>query len=140
VYAAHRAAFEQSFLPGVGPFICTWKVAVTLAPNAPGHSLQELRYWLKLDVDRAIADRAHRAGPDAYVCAALLLRMLASGKMTVEQMIELSAGPVVLPKLHFGKHAGVPVREVPRDYWQWCLRQEMDADVLHTARVIIDGG
>lgn len=135
MYAAHFADFEKSFLKDIGPWICTWKVAVTLAPNAPSHGLQALRYWLGVDVDRNIANEAHRAGPDAYVCAALLARMLNSGKMTPEDMVTLSAGPVVLPHLSFGKHAKVPMEEVPTDYLDWMVKQrDMDANALHTAR------
>jgi exodeoxyribonuclease X len=134
VFAAHRAEFEATFLKSA-PWICTWKVAVTLAPNAPGHKLQELRYWLGLEVDRAEADKPHRAGPDAYVCAALLARMLNSRKMTVEEMVTLSAGPVVLPFLTFGKHAMKPIQEIPTDYLDWMAKQrDMDVNALHTAR------
>jgi exodeoxyribonuclease X len=149
-YAAHFASFEASFLPDLKPLICTWKVGVTLAPNAPGHKLQELRYWLRLDVDRALADQAHRAGPDAYVCAAFLARMLNSGKMGFRDMATLSGGPVVLPYLTFGMHAMKPVHgwtgdpegswsyDVPSDYFEWMLKQkDMDPNALHTAREVL---
>lgn len=134
-YAAHVADFERMFLIEVKPWICTWKVAVTLAPNAPSHGLQALRYWLELIVDRDAANPPHRAGPDAYVAAALLARMLNSGKMTVDEMVTLSSGPVVLPHLSFGKHAKTPMAEVPTDYLDWMVKQrDMDVNAIHTAR------
>ena len=133
VFAAHNAEFEQHFFAGGSvPWICTWKVAVRLAPSAPSHGNQVLRYWLKLAVDQALAQPAHRAGPDAYVTAHLLARMLK--KMNAPEMISISAEPALLPRLNFGKHAKVPIEDVPDDYLEWCLRQDMDANVKHTAR------
>lgn len=132
VLAAHRCEFERHFFDGSKPWVCTWKVAIRLAPRAPGHSNQILRYWLKLAVDAALASPPHRAGPDAYVTAHLLARMLA--KLSVEEMVALTAEPALLPYFAFGKHAMRPIEEVPDDYLDWCLRQDMDADVKHTCR------
>lgn len=132
-YAAHNAAFEAMFLK-LDPLICTWRTAIHMARSAPGHKLQELRYWLKLDVDREVADKGHRAGPDAYVCAALLTRMLNAGKMSVREMIVASGKPVDLPRFHFGMHANKPVEEIPDGYLEWCMKQgDMDPDVKFTA-------
>lgn len=133
VFAAHRCEFERQFFGGGDvPWICTWKIAIKLAPRAPGHGNQVLRYWLKLAVDPALALPPHRAGPDAYVTAHLLARMLA--KLGPEEMVAITAQPAVLPYLTFGKHAMKPIEEVPDDYLEWCLKQDMDADVKHTAR------
>lgn len=133
VFVAHNAAFEKQFF-GCGdvPWICTYKVALRLAPKAPGHSNQVLRYWLKLDVNREWAQPSHRAGPDAYVTAHLLARMVK--KMTIEEMITISSQPALLPRLPFGKHSKLPIEEVPQDYLEWCLKQDFDADVKHTVR------
>lgn len=134
VFAAHRAKFEQLFITAPLNWICTWKVAVTLAPNAPAHNLQTLRYWLNLAVDRDDAEPPHRAGPDSYICAHLVARMMA--KLTVTEMVRISSGPVILPKLHFGMHVGKPIAEVPESYWDWVLGPKGitdDEDVRHTA-------
>jgi len=135
IYCAHNASFERKFIQTgeTEKWICTYKVAVTLAPNAPSHNLQALRYWSKLKVDRDLASPPHRAGPDAYVCAHLLMRFLA--KKTIEEMVAISAVPLLLPKLHFGKHAGKPCSEVPADYWDWVLKNITDdEDVQYTAK------
>lgn len=132
-YVAHRAKFEQAVLPlGDVRWVCSWKIAVTLAPNAPSHSLQALRYFLKLDVDRELASPPHRAGPDTYVTAALIARALL--KMTPEQMVEISAGPILLPKWAFGKFMGRPFEDADNGYLEWVLKNITDdPDVLHTA-------
>ena len=134
VYVSHRASFERAFIPDNGrPWICTWKVAIKFAPKAPGHSNQILRYWLKLDVNRDKALPPHRAGPDAYVTAHLLLRML--GKLTVEEMIEITAQPAILPYFVFGKHAMQQIETIPSGYLEWIIKQEqMDPDAQYTAR------
>lgn len=133
VFCAHRASFEQQFFAGGDvPWICTWKVAVRHAPRAPGHSNQLLRYWLKLQLNPTLAMPPHRAGPDAYVTAHILARML--GKISLDEMIALSREPAILPYFIFGKHAMKPIEEVPADYLDWCLQQDMDADVKHTCR------
>lgn len=133
-YIAHRAKFEQAVLPlGDVKWICSWKIAITLAPNAPSHSLQALRYFLKLDVDRNLASPPHRAGADTYVTAALIARALT--KMTPEQMVEISAGPILLPKWSFGKFMGQPFEVADSGYLEWVLKNiKDDEDVCHSAR------
>lgn len=137
-YVAHRAKFEQAVLPlGDVRWICSWKVAITLAPGAPSHSLQALRYFLKLDVDRKLASPPHNAGPDTYVTAALIVRALA--KMTPEQMVEISKGPIILPKWSFGKFMGQPFESADTGYLEWVLKNITDdEDVLHTAKTELD--
>ena len=141
VFVAHYADHELKALGGSRGFrwIDTWKVAIHLAPKAPSWSLRVLQYWLDLDIDRKFALPAHRAGPDAYVCAALMLRMLA--KLSVEEMVEISAGPIFLPRLGFGKHAKLPIEEVPTGYLDWMLKQrtpdggfEFDNNKIYTAQ------
>lgn len=136
VLCAHNARFEQKFITTPAPWICTYKVGVMLAPMAPAYKLQVLRYWLKLDVDPDLARDPHRAGCDAYIAAVLMKRMLA--KMTIAEMVDLSARPIILPKLHFGKHEGEPVDQVPSHYWRWILDEEkhdpFDEDTVATAR------
>lgn len=131
VLVAHNAKYEQQYIKTSIPWICTYRVAAYHASGAPSHSLQVLRYWLKLDVDRDLAAPPHRASPDAYVTAALLARMLA--KISIKEMIDISSRPVLLSKFRFGKHANVPLGEVPKDYLRWMLKQDFDEDVLYTA-------
>lgn len=66
IVVAHNNRFEQQFIKTEKPWIDTYRVALFHAPHAPGHSLQVLRYWLKLAVDPVLASPPHRAAPDAY--------------------------------------------------------------------------
>jgi exodeoxyribonuclease X len=128
---AHNNRFEQKFFTVPAPWIDTYRVALHLAPQAPEHKLQTLRYWLKLDADKDRASPPHRAGPDTYVTALLVQRMLA--KLSVTQMIEISSRPAILPKLTFGVMK--PLEEVPSSYLHWLLDNITDdEDVIATAR------
>jgi exodeoxyribonuclease X len=137
VFAAHNADYDRDLVGRPDhAWIDTYKVAVHLAPMAPSFKLQALRYWLKLDLDVTLAFPAHRAGPDAYVTAKLLLRMLA--KLSVGEMIDISNQPAFLPRFGFGKHRNVPIAEVPSGYLKWILDTDkpsemFDDNVIHTA-------
>jgi exodeoxyribonuclease X len=133
VFAAHNCEFERAFFGGgLIAWICTLKVARRLWPECPSHSNQCLRYWLELQVDGQLATPPHRAAPDAYVTALILQRALEQA--TVEQMIEWTTQPSLLPRVEFGKHRGQPWKDLPTDYLDWIVRKsELDADVKFTA-------
>ncbi len=107
--AAHRAAFEQRWCKPVLArpvrWICTYKCALRLWPEAPTHSNQGLRYWRRPEgLDRATGLPAHRAGPDAYVSAFHLRDMLALAD--VAQLLAWSDEPALLVKVPFGPWRG----------------------------------
>ena len=138
-FAAHNASFESRFvgagLIGGKPFICTHKAALRLWPEAPGHSNQALRYWLKLPVDRERATPAHRALPDAYVTAHILREMLS--RASVDQLVSWSQEPALLPNVLFGKHRGMKWIDVPDEYLVWIISKgDFNEDVMHTVQTI----
>lgn len=137
VLVAHNARFERQWLTpevtGEVHWICTYKCALTVWPEAPAHTNGTLRYWLNPPgLDRSKADPAHRAGPDAYVTAFLLRELLA--RTTLDDLVLISSRPALLPRCTFGKHRGTAWADVPADYLRWVTGQQMDEDVLHTAR------
>lgn len=130
---AHSCAFERQFVTeattGAIPWICTYKVAMHVWPDAPRHSNQVLRYWRNLVLDNALAMPPHRAGPDAWVTAHLLADL--AQYATFDQMVAWTNEPRPMPKLTFGKHRGQTWGEVPTDYLQWMQRQtDMDTDTV----------
>lgn len=135
-FAAHGADFEQKFFTPTAPMICTYKVAVRLWPDAPAHGLQFLRYHLPLVVDRNLATPPHRAGPDAYLCAALMQAILDhSAAPSLEEMVRWSSGPALLPRVTFGKHYGKKWEELPTDYLEWIVyKSDMERDVMANAK------
>jgi exodeoxyribonuclease X len=130
---AHSCAFERLFVTeattGPTPWICTYKVAMHVWPDAPRHSNQVLRYWRNLALDPALAMPPHRAGPDAWVTAHLVADLAQFASL--EQMVAWTKEPRPMPKLTFGKHRGQTWAQVPIDYLQWMQRQtDMDADTV----------
>ena len=137
VMVAHAANFERGFIADTAhgglPWVCTVRSAKAVWPQAPGHSNQVLRYWRQLRLDPALANPAHRAGPDAWVTAHLLIDLLKEA--TVEQMIQWTREPRRLDKIPFGKHRGSRWTDAPADYLRWMAGQsDMDADVVAAAR------
>jgi exodeoxyribonuclease X len=137
-FCAHYAAHEKKhFTGGTKPWICTMKLARRLFPDAPSHSLQVLRYALDLRVIATLASPTHRAGPDAYVTAELLARIMRDPKVTYENAIKASMLPSKLPRVPFGKHVGLSWADVPADYLDWLLKKkkDFDADLIYTVEV-----
>ena len=132
VYVAHHAEFERSFLGELASasWICTAKAARRAWPQAPGFSNQVLRYWLELELDPDLGLPAHRAGPDAYVTAHILLQLLQTE--TISDLVAWTTQPDVV---RFGRHRGRGWAELPSDYLRWIVEEsEMDATRLQLAK------
>lgn len=144
ILVAHNAKFDrgmmESLLGAIRPkWICTYKCAIMLWPDAPKHSNQVLRYWLGLKPDASLMTglAPHRALYDIIVTREILRTMLKL--QPLEKLLEWSSGPILLPKVSFGKHNGKLWSEVDRGYLGWVLRQDdMDEDKIHTARYWMD--
>lgn len=134
ILVAHNAKFEQHFHPGDGrAWIDTYKAARVVWPDAPTHSNQGLRYWLDIALDAELASPPHRALPDAYVTAHLLVRLL--DFKSVAELVHISKYPALLKVMNFGKHRGVTFEEAPIDYLEWIRdKSEMDEDTKFSAR------
>lgn len=137
-FCAHNIDFERKFFAGgQTPWICTFKSALRVWPDAPSHSNQVLRYFLDVDAhDDFDGERAmppHRAGPDTYVSAFILRELI--DQASIEDLIKWSSGPALLAKVGFGKHRGMRWSAVPPDYLRWIIKSDMDdRDVRATAK------
>jgi exodeoxyribonuclease X len=145
VFVAHNAEYDRKFLSKLHvsfnqfPWVCSYRCALHVWPDAPKHSNQVLRYWLKLDITPPGDLAPHRAAYDAYITKGIMERLLAERSM--DELIHLTTAPVLLKKVGFGKHHDLEWSQVPKDYLQWVLRQpDMDADKRHTAAYYLRGG
>ncbi len=139
IVVAHNADFEKHFHNGNGRrWICTYKGARVVWPDAPSHSNQGLRYWLRIDDDQDFDSEAamppHRALPDAYTTAFILRRLLQ--EKTAEELVKISKFPALLKRINFGTKAkGQTYEEAPVDYLLWILnKSDMGADIKFTAK------
>jgi exodeoxyribonuclease X len=137
--AAHNADFELKFFDSPLPVICTYKSALRAWPDAPSHSNGALRYWLEdqglITLDHASTQPAHRAGPDTYVTAHILLALFNAGH-TGREMIAWSKEPRLLPTCPIGAEwRGKKWAEVDGGFLGWMLRQPtMEEDLKWNAK------
>lgn len=137
VFAAHNWEFENKFFNTSKPVICTYKAALRVWPDAPSHSNGTLFYWLLdqglIDPDLRLSQPFHRAGPDSYVTAWVLVALLNSGA-TGKDMVAWTKEPKLLPKCTIGKFRGVAWQDVEQGFLSWMIKQvDMDADLKWNA-------
>jgi exodeoxyribonuclease X len=147
VLVAHNAKFDVSMLNREDLFpnkvICTYKLARYLDKEGviPKYNLQYLRYYLSLNIDAT----AHTAIGDVLVLEGLFQRIYAKFKLQaigedpVPEMIEISNKPVLVPRMPFGKHKGLKMAEVPKDYLEWLSSTDLDEDLAYTVRHYLGG-
>lgn len=150
---AHNVDHEKHYVgPGIDAndaareWICTYKTAFRLWPEAPGHKLHELRYFLGIDAaddfDPALCEKPHLAPDDAYVCAHLLRRILheaAQQEITVDRLVKWSSGPALLVMCFMKKHKGKLWSKVAREdrpYLEWIYNKSdvKDRDIRATVK------
>ena len=140
-WAAHNASYEERFIIGSLPMFCTHKAALRLWPDAPGHSVFALLYWLqdqgRAQIDEARAYPPHRAGPDSYATAVVLKAMLDDG-VDGRTLREWSAEPRILPRCPIGDYRNKPWSECEWGFLQWILRKIDDPDIRFNASLEIE--
>jgi exodeoxyribonuclease X len=136
ILCSHNWAFDSRFLKPRLPAICTFKAARTVWPDLQSHSNGSIRYELGLCLRDERTQPSHRAGPDTWVTAHILLKLLETH--TVEQLLEISENPVRLLRMPGGnKHRGKFFSEIARidpGYLQWVVdKSEFGEDVKFSA-------
>jgi len=137
VLVAHNAQFDQKFLEKEAIYfkkiICTMKLAHAYDKEGKlsKHNLQYLRYFYNLDVGNVLA---HDAMGDVIVLEKLF--EFYSQYFTVEEMLEISARPILLKVFPFGKYSKEKFSDVigrDRNYFMWILNNvSMDENLKYT--------
>ena len=120
--AHNNDAFDQLFLQEEYaranlPFP-SWKFLDTLKwsrkyrSDLPRHSLQFLREAYGIE-----ANQAHRALDDVIVLHKVFSRMI--DDLELHRVLELLHQTPSTVRMPFGKHAGKPLSEIPKDYVRW---------------------
>lgn len=127
VLIGHRISFDHRF---VRPYItnvvqemCTLRWARRLYPDADNHQLQTLVY--ELNLPRASA--AHRVMSDVWTAIHLCKHICERTGMSLRELAQASAAPMLVGKMPMGKHKGEPISEVPKSYLRWMF-DNMDLD------------
>jgi len=138
ILVAHNAGFDVEMLKRekLEPkkIIDTCKLAQYLDIDGviPKYALQYLRYYHELEVLDA---PAHDALGDVRVLEKLFdyyfQKMLFGGKdesSIIEEMLAISARPILVKKFNFGKYIGINVSDIAqrdRGYLQWLLNEKV---------------
>lgn len=139
ILVAHNAMFDVDMLQREGlvvpQSIDTFKLSHFLDTNGiiPRHNLQYLRYYHDLEVGEVVA---HDALGDVRVLRALFAFQWAlmlplyeqSEERVLQEMLAVSARPILMKKFNFGKYTGQTVKEVAdkdADYLAWLFNQKV---------------
>lgn len=139
ILVAHNADVEKHFLDALAPgaeWLCTYKCALRAWPEAPSHSNEGLRYYLKFPgIGRAYRQQPHSALHDANVTTLLLRELLT--RHDLETLLQWSREGAVLPRCPIGKYRDWKWEDIPTDYLEWILYKatDMRADVMNTAHI-----
>ena len=132
---AHNLDFDFRFLKqytddGVGK-LCTLKCARVLYPDAANHKQGTLAAMLGIQVAR---EKAHSADGDLDVLLQLLQHLCRDADTDLYGLLEVQRRPRPIKNMPFGKHRGVPLKDLPANYIFWLLNkaENLDAD-LRTA-------
>lgn len=140
--AAHNARFDRQWLTpaitGDVRWVDTYKAALRLWPEAPSHSNQALRYWKRPQGWNDLqAMPAHSAAPDAYITACLLREMLKSASL--DDLVEWSKVPALLPRCTIGDWRGKPWPEVDIGFLRWVMNKRRDdEDLIFSVQAELD--
>lgn len=140
---AHNAAYERHWLTdevcGDVRWIDTFKCALRIWEDAPGHSNQVLKYHLGLGhLPEALCMPPHRAAPDSYVTAHILEKMLETER--VSHLVHWTTLPRYYATCPLPKHKGKRWCDIPHDYLVWIIGpgNQIDADLKYAAQCEID--
>ena len=104
--------------------ICTLAFSRTLWPE-DSHSLGAMMYRLEPITARDALRKAHSADADVEVCWRILNHIVEKiGEPATWEEVWIKCEAARIPTvMTFGKHKGVAIKDVPRDYKSWLLRQ-----------------
>jgi DNA polymerase III epsilon subunit-like protein len=115
-------AFDLRFLqPHLGEevsSICTLALARRYVKNSTNHKLGTLIDHLGLP-----REEAHNALGDVRMTLSLLKYLMLTNDLTLEELASASQDQKLLHHMPFGKHKGMLILEVPKDYVIWLLAQ-----------------
>lgn len=130
IAVAHNANFERTVLAPLNlkcRWLCTYKAAVRVWPDAPGHGNETLRYYLGLGTGRAGVQRPHSALHDAEVTADLFNELIRAGT-AVDDMLAWTEQPALLPWCPIGDWRGTKWSEIEESFLLWILRKIHDRE------------
>ena len=111
--------------------LCTLALSRRFVKNTTNHKLDTLKVELGLKRKGGLA--SHSALGDCYSTRELLLHVANLTGMNLTQLVELESVPKMLPKMPFGKHRGMAIKDMPKEYRTWLLSlPDLHKDLRYT--------
>lgn len=136
VLVCHNIPFDlpllRAYIPNLVGKMCTLRLARKIYPEADNHKLNTLRYYLNLD-----GGKEHSAEGDVAILYSLINHMTLSTGLSLSELMEMSDTPIEVKKMGFGMHKGKALKDVPKDWFVWLLKQDnVDPDLAASIRKI----
>jgi len=129
IFCAYNSPFDYRFLhqylPDWTPQMDLLRLARRIYPTAPNHKLSTMVYFLDLNVDKG---RFHSADGDVSVLLDMTKRMSDDTGRSLYELFELANAPVEHLTMPFGKHLGLPLKDVPPHYVKWFMTKAENPD------------
>ncbi len=104
--------------------ICTLSLSRSVWPELESHSQGAILYFLDRKNAKDRLRNAHSASADIRICATILEHICKEREIdSLEALWQKSEDARTPTHMPFGKHKGIPIAEVPRDYARWLLDQ-----------------
>ena len=105
--------------------ICTLALSRKAWPTLDSHTQSALFYFLSRSNARETLKNAHSALADVKICAVILLNVCdALNISSMDDLYTASEAARIPSHMTFGKHKGMPIGDIPRDYKTWLLNQD----------------
>lgn len=104
--------------------LCTLALARTYIKGTTNHKLETLQRELALP-----EQKSHSALGDVHTCRDLILYMVDKFEMNLLEELAKAKIPKLVHRMPFGKHKGKGLMQLPQDYREWLLQQELDNDL-----------
>ncbi|CAM8356945.1 DnaQ DNA polymerase III, epsilon subunit and related 3'-5' exonucleases [Candidatus Methylopumilus planktonicus] len=105
--------------------ICTLALSRKVWPTLDSHTQSALLYFVDRQNARDKLKNAHSALADVENCAFILEKIISRLNVTsIEELWTVSEQARIPSHMTFGKHKGVAITDIPRDYKAWLLNQD----------------
>lgn len=105
--------------------ICTLALSRKVWPELDSHNQSALLYFVDRHNAKDKLKNAHSALADVENCAFILEKIIAKLNVTsIEELWTVSEQARIPSHMTFGKHKGVAIADIPRDYKTWLLNQD----------------
>lgn len=107
--------------------ICTLALARQVWKNLEAYNMSALVYYVSKGSEKArqMLKNAHRADADIILTANVLMHMLKELQVNnMEELYQISEQALIPTTIHFGKHKGTALTDLPKDYVDWLLSKD----------------